>query len=98
MTRLDLAAQHPLLPLFAQIVLVYVVSLGSVLAARLAWQGRPAYWLAVLGVFLFLVGARWGCGTLSGGTTFTAVGAGLALAILAVALDLLFGPPFGSTK
>jgi len=95
--ELDLAAQHPLLPLLAQILLVYLASLGSVVAARVAWQGRPAYWLAVLGVFLFLLGALWGRGTLAGGTTFTAVAAGLALAIVGVALDLLFGPPF-STK
>jgi hypothetical protein len=95
-TELDLAAQHPLLPLIGQLVLVYVASLGSVLAARVAWQGRPAYWLAVFGVFLFLVGALWGRGTLASGTTFTAVAAGLALAIVAVALDLLFGPPFSA--
>ena len=97
MIELDLAAQHPLLPLVAQLVLVYLASLGSVIAARVAWQGRPAYWLAVLGVFLFLIGALWGRGILAGGSTFTAVAAGLALAVVGVALDLLFGPPF-STK
>jgi hypothetical protein len=94
--ELDLAAQHPLLPLIAQLVLVYLASLGSVIAARVAWQGRPAYWLAVLGVLLFLIGALWGRGILAGGSTFTAVAAGLALAVVGVALDLLFGPPFGA--
>lgn len=98
MTRLDLAAQHPLLPLAAQIVLVYLASLGAVLSAKLAWERRPAYWLAVVGVFFFLVGALWGRGTLSSGTTFTAVGSGIAMVIVAVALDLLFGPPFSTTK
>ena len=98
MTRLDLAAQHPLLPIVAQIALVYLASLGGVLAARVAWQGRPAYWLAVVGVLAFLLGALWGRGYLSGGATFTAVGAGIVLVIFGVALDLLFGPPFGATK
>lgn len=94
MIELDLAAQHPLLPLVAQLVLVYLASLGSVIAARVAWQGRPAYWLAVLGVSLFLLGALWGRGILPSGATFTAVVAGLALAVVGVALDLLIGPPF----
>ena len=96
MIELDLAAQHPLLPVVAQLVLVYLASLGSVVAARVAWQGRPAYWLAVLGVFLFLIGALWGRGILAAGATFTAVAAGLALAVVGVALDLLFGPPFST--
>jgi hypothetical protein len=93
-TRLDLAAQHPLLPTFALIVLVYLACLGGVAAAQLAWRGRPAYWLAFLGVFSFLVGALWGRGYLSGGATFTFVGAGIVLAVFGVALDLIFGPPF----
>ena len=97
MIELNLASQHPLLPLIAQIVLVYLASLGSVVAARVALHGRPAYWLAVLGVVCFLTGALWGRGTLSSGTVFSAVAAGLALAIVGVAIDLLFGPPF-STK
>lgn len=98
MTWLDLAAQHPLLPTAAQILLVYVASLGGVLAAKLAWEGRPAYWLSVLGVLFFLIGALWGRGILSTGTTFSAVGAGIAMMIVGVALDLLFGPPFSTTK
>ncbi|MDQ6883095.1 MAG: hypothetical protein M3077_02485 [Candidatus Dormibacteraeota bacterium] len=98
MIRLDLAAQHPLLPTAAQILLVYIASLGGVLAAKLAWEGRPAYWLSVLGVLFFLIGALWGRGILSSGTTFSAVGAGIAMMIVGVALDLLFGPPFSTTK
>jgi hypothetical protein len=92
---LDLASQHPLLPTFALIALVYLSCLGGVLAARMAWRGRPAYWLGVVGAFLFLLGALWGRGYLSGGATFSAVGAGIALAIFGVAIDLIFGPPFG---
>jgi hypothetical protein len=93
-TRLDAASQHPLLPTFALIGVVYLICLGAVLAARLAWRERTAYWLAVLGAFCFLVGALWGRGYLSGGASFTFVSAGIVLAVFAVALDLIFGPPF----
>ena len=95
MTPLDAASQHPLLPTFALITLVYLTCLGGVLAAMLAWRGRPAYWLAVVGAFFFLVGALWGRGYLSGGATFTFVSAGIVLAVFGVALDLMFGPPSG---
>ena len=94
MTRLDLAAQHPILPLVAQLLLVYLASLAGVLAATVAWRGRPAYWLAVAGICSFLIGGLLGRGILSGGASFTAVGAGLVLVIFGVAIDLLFGPPF----
>jgi hypothetical protein len=94
-TRLDAASQHPLLPTFALIGLVYLTCLGGVLAAQLAWRGRTAYWLAVLGAFCFLVGALWGRGYLSGGATFTFLSAGVILAVFGVALDLIFGPPSG---
>ena len=93
MTRLDAAAAHPLFPTFALIVLVYLTCLGSVLAAKLAWRGRPSYWLAVLGGFFFLIGALWGRGYLSGGATFTFATAGIVLAVFGVALDLIFGQP-----
>jgi hypothetical protein len=93
-TRLDAASQHPLLPTFALIAVVYLTCVGGVLAARLAWRGRTAYWLAVLGAFFFLVGALWGRGYLSGGASFTFVSAGIVLAVFGVALDLIFGPPF----
>ena len=93
MTRLDAAAAHPLVPTVALIVLVYLTCLGSVLAARLAWRGRPSYWLAVLGGFFFLIGALWGRGYLSGGATFTFAAAGIVLAVFGVALDLIFGQP-----
>ena len=94
MTFLDIASQHPLLPTFALIGLVFLTCLGGVLAAQLAWRGRTAYWLAVLAAVLFLLGALWGRGFLSGGATFTFVSAGIVLAVFAVALDLIFGPPF----
>jgi hypothetical protein len=94
-TRLDLAAQHPLLATFALIALVYLTCLGAVLAVRLAWRGRTAYWLAALGAFFFLVGLLWGRGYLSGGATFAFVSSGVILAVFAAALDLVFGPPFG---
>ena len=79
MTRLDAAAAHPLVPTVALIVLVYLTCLGSVLAAKLAWRGRPSYWLAVLGGFFFLIGALWGRGYLSGGATFAFAAAGIVL-------------------
>jgi hypothetical protein len=91
-TRLDAAALHPLLPTFALIGLVYLVCVGGVLAARLAWRGRTPYWLAVLGAFCFLIGALWGRGYLSGGATFTFLSGGIVLAVFGVALDLIFGP------
>ena len=94
MTRLDAASQHPLLPTVALIGLVYLSCLGVVFAAQLAWRGRTAYWLAVLGALLFLVGAFWGRGYLSAGATFTFLSAGIVLAVFGVALDLIFGPPF----
>ena len=94
MTRLDAASQHPLLPTFALIGLVYLTCLGGVLAAQLALRGRVAYWLAVLGAMSFLIGALWGRGYLSGGATFSFLSAGIVLAVFGVALDLIFGPPF----
>ena len=94
MTRLDAASLHPLLPTFGLIAVVYLICVGGVLAARLAWRGRTAYWLAVLGALCFLVGAFWGRGYLSGGASFTFVSAGVVLAVFGVALDLIFGPPF----
>jgi hypothetical protein len=94
---LDAAAQHPLLPTLALIGLVYLVCVGAVLAARLAWRGRTPYWLAVLGAFCFLVGALWGRGYLSGGATFTFLSAGIVLAVFGVALDLIFGPSLSQT-
>jgi hypothetical protein len=93
-TFLDAAAQHPLFPTFALILLVYLSCLGATLAAQLAWRGRTAYWLALLGAFLFLLGSLWGRGYLSGGATFAFLSAGIVLAVFAVALDLIFGPPF----
>jgi hypothetical protein len=95
LTPLDLASQHPLLPTFALIGLVYLSCLGGVLAAQLAWRGRVAYWLVVFGVFLFLVGALWGRGYLTGGATFAFVSGGIVAAVFGIALDLIFGPSSG---
>jgi hypothetical protein len=93
-TRLA-AGGLPLLA-FALIGLVYLTCLGTVLAARLAWAGRPSYWLAVFGSFLFLIGTLWGGGYLSGGATFTFTAAGAVMAVFGVALDLIFGQPPGA--
>ena len=94
MTRLLAGTWHPLA--FGLIGLVYVTCLGSVLAAKLAWAGRPSYWLAVSGAFFFLVGTLWGRGYLSSGATFTFAAAGVVLAVFGVALDLIFGQPPGA--
>lgn len=96
MTRLDAAAAHPLYLTFALIGLVYLTCLGCVLAAKLAWTGRPSYWLAVLGALCFLIGTLLGRGYLSGGATFTFAAAGVVLAVFGVALDLIFGQPPGA--
>lgn len=98
MTLLDAQAQHPFFLTFSLIGLVYLICVGGVLAAKLAWRGHPAYWLAVLGTFCFLVGVLWGRGYLSGGATFTFLGAGIVLAVFGVALDLIFGPPVGQAR
>jgi hypothetical protein len=92
------AAQHPFLTAFSLIGLVYLTCLGGVLSAQLALRGHPAYWLAVLGTFCFLVGVLWGRGYLSGGATFTFLGAGIVLAVFGVALDLIFGPPVAQPR
>ena len=69
------------------------VDVRGVLAAKLAWAGRPSYWLAVLGALFFVMGTLWGRGYLSGGVTFTFAAAGIVLAVFGVALDLIFGQP-----
>ena len=98
MIALDAASQHPILATVALILLVYLTCFGGVLAAQLARHGRSAYWLAVVGAFLFLVGALWGHGYLSGGVTFAFISGGIVAAIFGVALDLIFGPPFGQAR
>lgn len=98
MIPLDAASQHPLFGTIALIVLVYLTCLGGVLAAQLAWQGHTAYWLAVLGAFLFLIGVLWGRGYLAGGVTFAFLAGGVVAAIFGVALDLIFGPPYTQAR
>lgn len=96
MIPLQAASDHPLLSTLALIALVYLICLGAVLSARLAWRGHRAYWLAVLGALLFVIGTLWGRGYLSGGVTFAFASAGVVAAVFGVALDLIFGPPFTS--
>lgn len=91
MTLLDAAAQHPLISTAALICLVYLTCFGGVLAVQVAMRGRVAYWLVVVGAFFFLVGAVWGRGYLSGGTTFAFVAGGIVAAVFGVALDLIVG-------
>ena len=88
------ASGHSLISTFALIALMYLTCLGAVLAAQLAWRGHTAYWLAVAGAVLFLMGAVWGRGYLAGGVTFAFVSSGVVAAVFGVALDLIFGPPF----
>lgn len=98
MTLLDAQSHHPFFLTFSLIGLVYLACVGGVLAAQLAWRGHPAYWLAVLGTFCFLVGVLWGRGYLTGGATFSFLGAGVVLAVFGVALDLIFGAPVAQPR
>lgn len=72
------------------IPLVYLACLGAIYAAILAWRGRPMYWLAVAGAALVLFGRLLGWGYLDRSLTDAAFWGGLGLAILALALDLIF--------
>ena len=75
------------------VILIYLVCLGGAIATRMALRGRPAYWLAVGGGALVLFIGILGRDILSDSVTFTIGGLGLALAVLGVALDLIFWPP-----
>lgn len=70
------------------ILLVYLTCLGGLYAAMLAQRGRRMYWLAVAGAALVLFG-RLASGFLDRSLTDPAFWGGLALAILALALDLI---------
>lgn len=72
------------------IPLVYVTCLGGIYATMLARAGRPVYWLAVVGAALIMLGRPLASGYLDGALTDTAFWGGLGLAILALALDLIF--------
>ena len=76
-----------------QVALVYLVLLGGVCFTATAVRGRPAYWLGAAGSALIAFGMMFGPEYLPGGVTATAIGAGIALAVFGVALDLLLGPP-----
>ena len=71
------------------IPLVYLTCLGGIAAAMVAWRGRVMYWLAVAGAVLVLFGRLLAWGYLDRSITDTAFWGGLALAVLALALDLL---------
>ncbi len=71
------------------ILLVYLTCLGGIYAARLAWRGRRIYWLAVAGAGLVLFGRLLARGYLDSSLTDPAFWGGLALAVLALALDLI---------
>jgi len=70
------------------ILLVYLACLGGLYAALLARRGRWMYWLAVAGAVLVLFG-RLASGYLDRSLTDPAFWGGLALAVLALALDLI---------
>ena len=75
------------------VVLIYLVCLGGLVSATMAIRGRPAYWLALVGASLLLFIGIIGRDILSDSVTVTIGGLGLALAVLGVALDLIFWPP-----
>jgi hypothetical protein len=71
------------------ILLVYLTCLGGIYAAMLARRGRRIYWLAVAGAVLVLFGRLLARGYLDSSLTDPAFWGGLALAVLALALDLI---------
>lgn len=75
-----------------QVALVWSILVGGVFFAAIAARGRPAYWLGTAGSVLIVFGLMLGPGFLPATVTSTAIGAGIALAIFGVALDLLLGP------
>lgn len=72
------------------IPLVFLTCLGGIYAAMLAWRGRVMYWLAVAGAALVLFGRLLAWGYLDRSLTDVAFWGGLALAVIALALDLIF--------
>jgi hypothetical protein len=80
------------------VIVIYLVCLGGFIAARMALRGRPAYWLTVGGAALVLFIGILGRDILSDSVTFTIGGLGLALAVLGVALDLIFWPPLATEE
>jgi hypothetical protein len=90
--------QYLVAPRVAVIVLVYLTCLGSLLCVQLARRGRHSYWLGAAGALLLVFGVLWGRGFVSSGVTYAATAIGIALLIFAAAIDLVFGPPFGSPQ
>jgi uncharacterized membrane protein YkvI len=87
-----LAAQYSFWPRIGMIALIYLVSAGLVAAVVLAGAGHRAYLLAALGAALIIIGALPARAYLQQGQWLTAVGAGVALVLIGVALDLIVGP------
>jgi uncharacterized membrane protein YccC len=81
-----------LLQHLGQVALVWVILVAGVFLAGIAARGRPAYWLGAAGSVLAVFGLMLGPGFLPATVTSTAIGAGIALAVFGVALDLLLGP------
>lgn len=72
------------------IPLVYLTCLGGIYAFVLARRGRVMYWLAVAGAGLVLFGRLLAWGYLDRSLTDVSFWGGLALAVIALALDLIF--------
>ena len=87
-----LAAQYSFWPRIGMIALIYAISVVGVTAVVLAIAGRRAYLLAALGAGLIIFGALPAKAFLQEGAWLTAVGAGVALILIGVALDLIVGP------
>jgi hypothetical protein len=77
----------------AEVGLIFAIAVAGVFAASTAMRGRPTYWLAAVGSALAIFGILLGPGFEPAAVTTTAIGAAIALAIFAVALDLLLVPP-----
>jgi hypothetical protein len=89
---IPLAAQYAFWPRIGMIALIYAISIVGVTAVVLAGAGRRAYLLAALGAGLIIFGALPARAFLQEGSWLTAVGAGVALILIGVALDLIVGP------
>ena len=87
-----LAAQYSFWPRIAMIAVIYAISLVGLAAVVLARTGRRAYLLAALGAGFIIFGALPAKSFLQQGAWLTAVGAGVALILIGVALDLIVGP------
>lgn len=90
--------QYLVAPRVAVVLLVYLTCLGGLLCVQLARRGRHSFWLGAGGAVLLIFGVLLGRGFVSSGVTYAATAIGIALLIFAAAIDLVFGPPFGSPQ